>query len=310
MTTLILGYGPVGQATAERLCARGEAVVIAQRTRPAHLPQGATFRPCDVLDADAVRTATQGARQIVLAVGFAYRAKTWADAWPRAMTNVLSAAAATKARVVFVDNLYMYGPQTAPLREDMGLTEMGGKPGVRAEITRQWMAVRDRVRTAAVRAPDFYGPGVRQSHLGDVGFAALAAGKSATLIAPPDVPHDFAYVPDFARAVESLLDAPDDCFGQAWHVPCAPTQTPRDILALGAAVLGRPLRLTSLPLGLAPVLGLAMPFLREIHEMRFQWDRPYHVDAGKFAQRFWSDPTPFDLGAAATMRSFVDQQVR
>ena len=45
-----------------------------------------------------------------------------------------------------------------------------------------------------------------------------------------DMPHDIAYVPDYARAVVSLLDAPDDAFGQAWHVPCAPIRTPRELL--------------------------------------------------------------------------------
>jgi hypothetical protein len=41
--------------------------------------------------------------------------------------------------------------------------------------------------------------------------------------------------------------------------------------------------------------------------VRFTWDRPYHVDAGKFTRRFWSDVTPFETGAAATARSFMVQ---
>ena len=94
-----------------------------------------------------------------------------------------------------------------------------------------------RARVAALRAPDFYGPGVGQSSLGDTGFGALAKGKAATVIGSPDRPHDFAYVPDFARAVATLVDAPNDAFGQAWHVPCAPIRTPREIFALGAARL-------------------------------------------------------------------------
>ena len=39
------------------------------------------------------------------------------------------------------------------------------------------------------------------SHLGATGFARIAQGKPALLLAPPDTPHDFAYVPDIARAV-------------------------------------------------------------------------------------------------------------
>ncbi len=89
------------------------------------------------------------------------------------------------------------------------------------------MAATGRVRVAALRSTDFYGPGVATSHLGTTGFGALARGKSALLVTPPDTPHDFAYVPDVAPAIVTLLDAPDDAYGQAWNMPCAPTLTPR-----------------------------------------------------------------------------------
>ncbi len=304
-TIVILGHGPVGKATAHRLVRAGHRVRVAQRTRPLDLTSGAAFQACDVLNAEAVGAAIAGADQVVLAVGFSYTGAVWRRDWPRAMANTLAACEMSAARLVFVDNLYMYGPQTAPLREDMPLADFGAKPAVRAAITRQWLAARDRVKVAALRAPDFYGPGVRQSHLGDVGFAAIAQGKAATLIAPPDTQHAFAYVPDFARAVETLLAAPDADFGQAWHVPSAPTATPRAILALGAAALGRKLKINAVPLGLLPTLAVFSPFLRELKEMRFQWDRPYHVDASKFGRRFWADATPFDVGAAQTARSFA-----
>jgi nucleoside-diphosphate-sugar epimerase len=222
------------------------------------------------------------------------------------MDNLVNACAASQVRMVFVDNLYMYGPQHDPLREDMALTDYGVKPAVRADITRIWMSASaaGRVKVAALRPPDFYGPGVALSHLGEIAFGALAKGKRATLIAPPDTPHDFAYVPDIARAVLTLLDAPDDAFGQAWHMPCAPIQTPRQILQLGADALGVKLRIAALPLWSLPIMGIGSPMMREIAEMRFQWDRPYRVDARKFAARFWSDVTPFDIGARATALSF------
>ncbi len=62
--------------------------------------------------------------------------------------------------MVFADNLYMYGPQTSPLTEEMPLTHYGRKPALRAEITKLWKSAHDtgRVRAVAVRASDFYGP--------------------------------------------------------------------------------------------------------------------------------------------------------
>jgi nucleoside-diphosphate-sugar epimerase len=307
---VVIGYGPVGKATVALL--KGRAVRVAQRSAPKELPQGVTFSPCDMLDAASVREAAKGAAQIVLAVGFPYDSAIWRTSWPKAMANVLDAAEKARARVVFVDNLYMYGPQTASLREDMALQDFGAKPAVRAAITRQWMTAHTagRVKITALRAPDFYGPGVTQSHLGDLALGNLTKGKKPMVIVDPDQPHAFAYVPDIARGVVSLLDAPDPDFGQAWHIPSAPMRTTRQILEIGAKELGQKLAMTAIPMRLLPVLGLFMPFMKEMAEMRFQWDRPYDVDASKFAQRFWPDYTPLEVGVIETMRAFRESTAR
>ena len=231
----------------------------------------------------------------------------WREAWPKAIGNFVAACEATGARMVFIDNLYMYGPQTAPLVETMPLTSYGAKPAARSAATRIWMeaAAAGRARIAALRAPDFYGPNVGLAFLGDTTIGALAKGKSAFFIGSPDIPHDFAYVPDIARAATTLLDAPDSAFGQAWHVPCAPTRTTREILKMAADALGVRLRLNTLPEASCGAAGLFSPFLRELKEMRFTWDRPYHVDATKFAKAFWSDATPFETGVRETALSFA-----
>ena len=116
---------------------------------------------------------------------------------------------------------------------------------------------------------------------------------------------DLAYVPDVARATITLLDAPSDAYGQAWHVPCAPSRTFRQVLQIGADALGQPLKFSVLPRFMLGLLGLFMPILREMKEMRFQSDRPYQVDASRFTKRFWADATPFELGIRATIRSFA-----
>jgi nucleoside-diphosphate-sugar epimerase len=304
-TILVLGYGPVGKATVEKLLNEGRNVQVAQRKRPADLPAGVTFKICDVLDEASLTVALKDVAQLVVALGFNYNSENWRKAWPRAMANLIAACSASDVRMVFVDNLYMYGPQTEALREDMPLTSFGVKPAVRAEITKLWLAASKagKLHIAALRAPDFYGPHVNVSHLGDGSLGALAKGKTAQLITPLDTPHEFAYVPDIAKAVVTLLDAPDDAYGQAWHVPCAPTRTPREIISLGAASLGIEPKVSGLPLWLLPVIGLFIPMLREFKEMRFQLDRPYRVDAQKFSKRFWSDATPFEVGIPATMAS-------
>ena len=302
----IFGYGPVGRATAERLSAAGRETRIAQRRAPAALPKGAAFLAADALDCESVIAAARGCDQIVVAIGFPYVGKLWREVWPRAIGNFVAACEATRARMVFVDNLYMYGPQSAPLVETMALSPFGAKPAARAAATRVWMeaAASGRARVAALRAPDFYGPGVSWTYLGAATIGALARGKPAVWFGSPEIPHDYAYVPDIARAVTTLLEAPDSAFGQVWHMPSAPTRTTRELLKIAADALGVPLRIRTLPPALLAPMGLFSSFLREMREMRFQWDRPYKVDASRFANAFWSDVTPFEAGVKATALSF------
>jgi len=302
----VFGYGATGAATVDLLVSRGTPVRLVQRKRPAGLPAGVDFMACDVLKLDDVKRAISGASQVVVAIGFEYRAAVWRSAWPKAMASLLAAADAANTRVVFIDNMYMYGPQDVALHEDLPLADYGRKPAVRAHVTRMWQqAAREgRVRWAALRAPDFYGPGVRNSHMGDSGLARVAQGQPAQVLMAPDMPHAFAYVPDIARAVVTLLDAPDDAFNQTWHVPCAKAKSPREMLQIGADAAGMKLKMMVMPPLMLRLLGVFAPMVREMIEMRFTWNRPYHVDATKFARRFWSDATPLEVGIPAAMRSY------
>lgn len=302
----VFGYGAVGRPIVEQLAARGDYVRVATRNKPETLPAGVEHMRCDVLDAVDVRAALQGASQAVLAVGFAYDSRLWRTVWPQTMRNMVEGCAAEGTRLVFIDNLYQLGPQTTPRTEDMALTTVGEKPVILAEVARIWQSARDRVRIATLRCSDFYGPGVDVSHLGASAFGELAKNKPAQLLVPADTPHDFAYVPDIARAAIFLLDAPDADFGQAWNMPCAPTRTPRALLAMGAAALGRRLRVWAIPFALLRPIGLVYRFAKEVADVGFTWDRPYVVDGGKFTRRFGFVPTPFEIGVPATVHALAD----
>jgi len=303
----VIGYGAVGRETAIVLANRGDAVRIVQRSVPKKPLAGATFVSADSTDREAMIGACSGVDTVVCCIGFPYDAALWERAWPAAVANLIEGCEASGARLVFADNLYMYGPQTKPLTEDMPLTDYGRKPALRAKITRQWQAAHEsgRVRVVAVRAPDFYGPDVPTSVISAFGVARLLVGKAALTPYNPDHPHDFAYVPDVARALVSLIDAPDDAYGQAWHVPSAtPTLSQRQVLTLAVRLIGVPCRITAIPQPLVPLIGIFSKEIRESAEMSFQWNHPYYVDSSKFAARFWSDATPFECGLGATIESY------
>jgi nucleoside-diphosphate-sugar epimerase len=79
-------------------------------------------------------------------------------------------------------------------------------------------------RIAALRAPDFYGPGVGNSYLGDTSIGKLAQGKPAVFIGSPDVLHDYAYVPDIARAARRCSPRPTRPSARPGTFPAPPSE--------------------------------------------------------------------------------------
>ena len=302
----VVGYGAVGRETVKLLVARGDKVRVAQRAQPRGLFIEAEFTPADVLNPESVVNACAGSDAVICCLGFPYNSRIWNKNWPKAMTNLLSACEKAKARFIFADNLYMYGPQTGTLIEDKPLTDFGRKPKLRADITRFWQEAhaQGRVQAVAVRASDFYGPDVPTSVISVHAVKNLLAGKAAVAPYPVIFPHDITYVPDFARALVTLLDAPAETYGQAWHVPNAPAKTHRALIEQAAALIGVEPQMRVIPEYLLQLAGLFKRETYELIEMRFQVDRPYLVNTQKFSKRFWSDATSFEDGLRATIASY------
>ncbi len=60
------------------------------------------------------------------------------------------------------------------------------------------------------------------------------------------------------------------------------------MITLAAKLIGVRPCLTVLPQTFARLIALFDANVRELAEMRFQWDRPYRVDSSKFAKHFWA----------------------
>jgi len=298
----VFGAGQVGRPLAERLLAAGYRVRIARRT-PATPPSGAELVTGDAADPAFCAAAASGAAAVYHCMNPPYAASVWAELVPRYLENLIAAAGTAGARLVVLDNVYALGkPDGRPLDERRPLNPCSRKGAVRARAVERLFDAHRRgaVRAVAGWASDFYGPGGTQSHLGDAFWPAVVAGRNGRVAVRPDAIHTYHYLPDVAAGLMALGTASDDVEGAPWMLPCHPAGTLRDIVDRCAAHLQREIRLTAMPPALIRVLGVAIPMLRELAEMSYQWDEAFVVDDAKFRTRFPVALAEPDAAARAT----------
>ena len=163
---IVLGAGPVGRAVVERLRVHDCSVRVVTRSGIAQFPPGVEVRQANVGDPGLLARACDGAAVVYGCVGV--ENTRWLERWPLMMEGMLAGTAAVGARFVFVDNLYMYGPTDEVLTEYLPLTTYGRTPATCARLTRMWREAHrsGSLQVAALRASDFYGPGVTRSVFG------------------------------------------------------------------------------------------------------------------------------------------------
>ncbi len=300
---IVLGAGPVGRATACALLARGERVVIANRSgRVPALPPGARPIALDLADRDAAVMACAGARSIYFCAQPPYH--RWPKLFPPLMDAAIAAAAATGARLVVADNLYAYGRVDGPMTEATPIRPVTRKGRVRAAMLAALAEAEaaGRIKAAIARAADLFGPGVEGSAAGLRLFRAIAAGRRVTVGGDPDQPHSYTFIGDFGAALAILGTDPRGP-GQAWHVPNAPAVSTRHFLGTAARLAGRPLRLRAAGRAEMALLGLLIPAVRESIEMLYEFEHPFVVDHARFASAFGDIATPIEAALAATLAS-------
>jgi nucleoside-diphosphate-sugar epimerase len=301
---VILGAGgAIGTPLALELLARQRRLRTVSRNGAG--PPGAEITRADLNDPGQVlRTVEEGAVVYLLA-GLRYDRRVWQEQWPRIMRNVVAACASKGARLIFFDNVYLYGSVDGPMTEETPARPTSRKGEIRAAIAAilQNEMAAGRVTASIARAADFYGPyGDRSSVPYLLILRRLAAGKAAQVFVDADTKHSYTYTLDCAEALCRLAEA-DDSFGQVWHLPTArPPLSGREFVRLAATALGAAPRLTVLPAWTLKAAGLVMPMMRELAEMLYQNDHDYVFDSSRFERRFGYTPTSYEDGIRATAR--------
>ena len=173
----------------------------------------------------------------------------WPQQFPQLQARAIDAAATAGALLVAAENLYAYGPVPGAITQDLPLAATTRKGTVRAQMWRDLQAAHDSggYPRSAGRASDFFGPGVGAgSVVGGRFFTALVRGKPAEVTGDPACLHTYTYVSDFGEALVRLSESPQT-WGQAWHVPSAPTISTRAFAERAGEIAGAQARLRILP---------------------------------------------------------------
>ncbi|MFC7204469.1 NAD-dependent epimerase/dehydratase family protein [Haloferax namakaokahaiae] len=301
MTThLVIGAGPVGQAVVEHLHSRGEHIVVVTRHDDVSLPDGVEHRRANVSDPDAAADAFDGADVVYQCAQPPY--DRWPELFPPMTRAIIAGVEAADARLVVAENLYMYGPVDVRLTEDLPYAARDPKGKARAECAELVFDAHEagRIEATIGRASDFFGPGVRESVVGEMVFSAAAQGKRARVLGDPALPHTYTYVPDFGRALV-LLGERDDALGEAWHVPNPETVSTRRFVYLvydAAGIFPDYPRIISASGWLLSVGGIVSDELEELAEISYIYENPYVVDDSKFTRAFGDAMTATPLEEA------------
>ena len=305
MITILGAGGAISNELVKLLAATNQPFRLVGRN-PKPIPGATETLAADLTDRDQTVRAVAGSSVVHLLVGLKYDHKLWQDVWPRIMNNTIEACKRARAKLLFFDNVYMYGKVRGPMTEETPFNPCSQKGEIRATIAttliNEWKS--GALTAMIARSADFYGPATRNGVPNLLVFAPFARKQKASWLVNDSVPHSFTYTRDAAQSLVQLAERAT-AWNQTWHVPTTPNPlTGRAFVALAAKefdiapkyrVLNRPM------LWLA---GWFDPVIAESYEMLYQSDSPYLFDSSKFAREFGFAGTPYADGIRTTAASF------
>jgi nucleoside-diphosphate-sugar epimerase len=272
------------------------------------LPAGVTVVAGDLTDPATVARLAAGAEVVFTTAQPVYT--EWPQGWPLLAQSLIEGIAQSRARLVFVDNLYMYGATGGqPLREELPHAATGRKGKVRAQVATALLDAHraGRLQVTIGRASDFFGPrGTDTAVFGERFFSAAFAGKPVDVFGDPALPHTYTYLPDFARGLITL-SRHHEAYGRAWHTPNHQTVSTLEMIRLFEAELGQTLKTRTISPLMLTLAGLFAPIVREMKEMRYEFEEAYIVDDSQFRAAFGAQTTPLPDAVRATVAWFRQQ---
>jgi len=296
MHTILGAGGPVSNALMNELLQQQHSVRLVSR-RKIETPVNALWTGADLKNKQQVLDAVKGSSVIYMCAGLRYNKKVWQQEWPVIMQNIIEATKAVNARLIFFDNVYMYGHVNGPMKENSPYHPMSVKGEIRARIAEQLMSEvsAGNMRATIARAADFYGAESLNSFYDSMVLAKYAKKQKAMWLGNAGSRHSFTYVPDAGKAL-ALLGLHPETDNQIWHLPTAPAMTGKEFIELAAQIFDTSATYMSVNKFMLNTIGLFNKMISETAELYYQYQFDYIFDSKKFEDYFKVKPTSYAEG--------------
>lgn len=298
MQTILGASGAIGTELARALKNYTGDIRLVSRN-PKKVNETDTLFPTDLSNREEVFKAIKGSEIVYLTVGLEYKLEVWKKQWPELMKNVIDACIENNSKLVFFDNVYMIGGDNVKhITEESPFSPTSRKGEIRVALDKMILdAIKERKLQAIIaRAPDFYGAIKDRSLLMELVYKNMSVNKTAQWFFNAKVKHSFIYTPDAGKATALLGNTPE-AYNQIWNLPTdRNSMTGEEWIALFAREMGKSSKYQQVPAFLVKMIGFFVPFMKEIYEMRYQFDREYFFDSSKFEKYFHFKPTSYEQG--------------
>ena len=304
MQTILGAGGVIGDELAKHLTAYTDRIRIVSRNPKQVNDTDETFS-ADLTDPDQVRQAVEGSEIVYLVAGLKYEIKVWRELWPKIMSNVIEACKKHKSKLVFFDNVYMYGKVDGIMTESTPVNPCSRKGEIRAMIANMLL---DEVKAGNLnaliaRAADFYGHNVANSIPEGLIIQNLKKGKRPQVFCSDQYKHSYTYTPDAGKAT-AMLGNTEKAYNQVWHLPTMmdPMTGKEWITAYTREFKADP-KYMILRKWMIRIFGMFTPVIGELYEMLYQYDRDYIFDSSKFEKEFNFKPISYSEGIKESVRA-------